>query len=448
MTTFSPRLAAGLSLIVVATACNPLQLDPITDPNNPTVSGVLNNASRGELQNLLTGLEARSRGGLVATIQVFGTFARELWYLNTDARYFTDMLGQGVAVYPDHFGTGGTYGTPYQAIKQGNVLLEAVANTSTINAQEASAYAGFTKTMQALQYLIPLNAQYENGIRIDVKDPLNPGPFLSYPEALAAIRSLLDQAAADLDAAGTALPFRLSSGWDGFTTPAGVRQVNRAIAARAAIYAKDWQGALTALQGSFYAAEGNLATGPKAVFSNPPDIFNPLYFPLNTSAVPLIVVHPTVTTTAIPGDIRVGAKFAARTTPYVNPRLVAAATHQPTIWPTPTSPIPYIRNEELVLIHAEAHAQLGNTEAAVASIDRIRLAAGLARYTGTTTLDALITEVLLQRKYALWGEGHRWIDLRRYDRLEEVPLAEDGGTVFRQLVRPASETQWDDQAGQ
>lgn len=440
------RIAAAWFLAAVA-GCNPLGLDDVLDPNNPTVSGVLTNATRGELQNLLTGLEARQRLTITGAIATFGTFAREMWFMNTDARSITDVLGQGVVPYPDHFGTGGTYQTPYGAIKQANVLIQAVGATSSVNEQEASGYRGFAHTIQGLQYLTPLNAQYENGIRIDVADPLNPGPFLSYTEALSAVRKILDDGAAELSNAGVTLAFDLTSGFDGFKSPAGLRQFNRAIAARAAVYAKDWQGALTALQQSFYSATGDLNVGPKAVFGSPPDIFNPLFFPLNTGAVPLIGVHPRVTTDALPGDQRVTAKFARRTTPYVNQRLIGAVTHQPIVWPANASPVPIIRNEELVLIHAEAQAQLGNAAAAVASIDRIRLAWGLARYTGPTDLNSLITEILFQRRYSLWGEGHRWIDLRRYDRLNEISVAEDGGTVFRQLVRPASETSWESRGG-
>jgi starch-binding outer membrane protein, SusD/RagB family len=441
-TTLRSLTLAGLMATVGG--CNPLALDEVQDPNNPTVGGVLQGASRAELQNLLTGLEARQRETITGAIAMFGSYGRELWFIQTDARSITDVLGQGMEAYPDLWGSGVTYQTPYGAIKQANVLIQAVENTDAVTPAERSAYTGFARTTQGLQYLTPLNAQYENGIRIDVADPLNPGPFLGYAAALAAIRAKLDEGAANLAAAGSTLPFNLTAGFDGFKTPAGLRQINRAIAARAAIYAKDWQGALAALQESFFSLTGDLNAGPKLIFGSPPDVFNPLYFPLHTTALPLIGVHPRVIEDALPGDRRIAAKFAARTTPYVNPRLKAAVTHQPILWANASTPVPIIRNEELVLMYAEAQAQLGNGTAAVSAIDRIRSAAGLPAYGGARTSAALIDEILLQRRYSLWGEGHRWIDLRRYGRLNEISVAEDAGTVFRQLARPLSETRWEE----
>lgn len=139
-------------------------------------------------------------------MRFIGSFGRELWYLHTDLRSTTDLLGQnGLQPYPDLWGTPGTYSTPYGAIKQANLLIEAVDNTSAVNATEAAGYKGFARTIAGLQYLTPLNAQYENGIRIDVADPLNPGPFLDYQTALQRIREILDEGERDLRNAGDRL---------------------------------------------------------------------------------------------------------------------------------------------------------------------------------------------------------------------------------------------------
>jgi hypothetical protein len=54
----------------------------------------------------------------------------------------------------------------------------------------------------------------------------------------------------------------------------------------------------------------------------------------------------------------------------------------------------------------------------------------------------VIDQVLFERRYSLWAEGgHRWIDARRYDRLNEIDARY--GTVFTQLERPTSETNWE-----
>jgi len=52
---------------------------------------------------------------------------------------------------------------------------------------------------------------------------------------------------------------------------------------------------------------------------------------------------------------------------------------------------------------------------------------------------------LFQRRYSLWFEpgAHRWVDLRRYNRLSEIPVAQDSGAVFTQLAIPDNELNWD-----
>jgi starch-binding outer membrane protein, SusD/RagB family len=438
-------------------ACNPLELDEIPDPNNPSVQSVSQNANRSQIQFLITGLEARHRGYVTNVSQAWNTFGRETWYLNaSDPRFQTDWLGQNGRV-PDAnyfgFGTtgGGSYAVPYQAIKQAQVLIDAANNTNLITPEERSAAIGFAKTIMGYQFMIPANFVYQNGIRIDVSDPLKPGPYVSYDAAMTHAKKLLDEGYAELANAGTNFPFNLTSGWDGFKTTDGVRKVNRAIAARVEIYRKDWQGALDALSASFMNLAGDLNTGPKHPYGAPPDVFNPLYYVPNASVSTIIVVHPSVIQDALPGDKRVADKFLQRTTPVTVTTDAGAlvGTHQDRRWALNTSPIPFIRNEELILIKAEAHAHLDQPTQAVEAINIIRNAAQIGNYTGGTSTDALIDEILFQRRYSLWAEpwGHRWIDARRYNRLNQIPTNFDGGTIFTQFPRPQAELNWDAYVG-
>jgi len=293
---------------------------------------------------------------------------------------------------------------------------------------------------------------YQNGIRIDVSDPLNPGPFVSYTDALKAIKGILNQGDSLLSNAGTSLPFTLTSGYDGFNTPAGLKKVNRALAARVAIYQKDWQGALDALALSFFDLAGDINLGPAHVYGSAPDTYNPLYYVQDAIYSSGAVVHPSLITDALPGDSRVTSKFFHRTTPLVSTagKVALSSEYQDKRWASQTSPIKYIRNEELILIYAEASAQLTHTADAVKAISIIRASANLAPYTGATDLNSLITEILFQRRYSLWFEpgAHRWVDLRRYNRLSEIPVALDDGVVFTQLAKPASEVNWDTYKGQ
>ena len=436
------------------TACNPLQLDEVLDPNNPSLASVETNATKEQVQFLLTGLEASHRSYVVNISQAWNTFGRETWYLNaSDPRFQTDWLGQAGRV-PDRsyfgFGStgGGSWAAPYQAIKQADVLISSSNGSTLLVDAEKKAVSGFAKMIQGYQFMIPANFVYENGIRIDVKDPLKPGKFVKYEEALNHIKSVLDQADQDLAAAGSgAFPLRLTPGFAAYNTIPNLRKVNKAILARLNAYRKDWQGILTALDGSFMEMGGNLNAGPSHPFLGPPDAFNPLFYLPNAAVNTIIVVHPSMIDDATPGDLRVSRKFFKRNTPVVvtTDATPLSALYQDARWTTNTAPIPFIRNEELILLKAEAHANLGQTTEAVNAINVIRNAAAIGNYTGATTKDALINEILYQRRYSLWAEpwGHRWIDARRYNKLNEIPTSYDKGTIFKQFPHPQAEVNWD-----
>lgn len=443
-------------MVVGLVALSACELDPVNDPNNPSLGAVTADASKAELQVLVTGLEARHRGYVVNAAQMFGTFGRECYpFFSSDPRFQNDWLGLGgnAVTYPDFFGSAGTYGTPYLAVKQANVLIKAADNSTKLTTEEAYGYTGFAKTIKGFQLLWPLMQQYQNGIRVDVEQPLNPGPRLGYTESLAAIRALLNEGFTDLDKAGGTFAFNLTSGFAGFDTPVEMKKVNRAIAARVALYAQDYPGALAALAGSFMnlaaASSADLNVGPAHVYGNAPDENNPLFYPADLPTSTILCVHPSLIEDALPNDGRVAAKFRQRVNnPVTFATIVDQATGQPIPgayqdrrWILNISSIPFIRNEELLLIYAEAQARQGGD--AVGAINTIRNIWGVGNYTGATDTESLINEILFQRRYSLWLEGHRWVDMRRLGKLAEIDLR-DGGTIYEQVARPVSEIAWDE----
>lgn len=425
------------------------KIEEVVDPNNPSLGSVTADASKAELQTLVTGLEARHRGYYGSATQMFGSFGREVWaYFGSDPRFLSHWLGIGISTpYPDFFAAGGTFTTPFLAVKQANVLIEAANSSTSVTAAESSAYSGFAKTIKGHQLLYPLMQQFNNGIRTNVADPLNPGPIQSYGEALASIRSILDEGFAELNAAGASLPFNLTAGYDGFDTPADLAKVNRAIAARAALYANDYDGVFSALGQSFFDLAGDLSTGPSHVYGEAPDVNNPLFYTFDQASNTILIVHPGLIEDALPGDARL-AKFAQRVNnPASNPGLTDAGgqnilgEYQDARWESNTAAISYIRNEELILIQAEALAMTNNSSGAIAAINVVRNAAGVGDYAGGTTQDDLIEEILFQRRYSLWAEGgHRWVDLRRTGKLDAAHVdLRDGGVLFDQVDRPVNE---------
>lgn len=196
---------------------------------------------------------------------------------------------------------------------------------------------------------------------------------------------------------------------------------------------------------------GDLSAGPSHPYGAAPDVFNPLYYVPNAAVNTIIVVHPSFLTDTTAGDRRVRTKFLKRTIPVTVTTDAGAlvGTHQDARWASNTSSIPIIRNEELILLKAEAHANLNQVAEAVEAINIIRNAAGIGPYTGGTSQAQLIDEILYQRRYSLWAEpwGHRWIDARRYGKLDEIPTNFDAGTIFTQFPHPQAELSWDDYKG-
>lgn len=429
-------LAGGV--LIGASSC---ELDQLSDPNNPSVD-LVQGAAISEIQNLVSGTESGLRNRLGTYFDNVSVVGRDYWrFSGSDPRFTSDLLGEGDGVLDDNtFYTTGPYFESYRTAKNANLLLEAVDNTQAdITDTQKNHIRGFAKTIKAYCLLLALNLQNENGIRTDVNDPDNLGAFRSPSEALSDIAALLDEADGNLSGSADAFAFSLSPGFAGFDTPATFRQFNRALAARVAVYRSDFSAALTALNSSFFSLNGSLQMGPSYFFSLAGgDIVNPLFLPRNNNGENRIA-HPTFIADAEAGDSRLD-KVALRDDGEVTLGTSGlAGAYDVWMYRSPEDFIPIIRNEELVLIYAEANIQQGNTSEGINALNIIRNAAGLPDYSGSVVEGALIDEMLHQRRYSLYGEGHRWVDMRRYNKLGELPIDRPNDDVWTSFPRPASE---------
>ena len=430
------RFFAFSGVVLIASFWTSCKVEPIFDPNNPSVGGITQNASLGEIQNLVDGTEATMRTDIGFYYDGVSVIGREYYRFSTsDPRFTSDLLGKGNAVLDNNtFYTTNPFDARYRVVKNANILIEALTNTTAAMTEEQrKAGIAYAKTVKAHELLMVLNEQYDNGVRIDVANPDNLGPFLSKDESLNAIQGLLDEANTDLKNNAASFPFNTAL----YSNVASeFSKFNRALAARVAIYRKDWTLASTALTESFLNLTGDLSNGVYLLYSTAGgDLLNPLYFPQNSSGETR-VAQPSFITDAETGDTRLNK----------TPKRIASETQDGLtslydffVYKTNVASIPVIRNEELVLIYAEVSAQLGNTTNATTAINRVRSAASLGNYSGATDLNSLITEILKQRRYALYGEGHRWIDMRRYDRLNQLPIDRPGDDVWSKFPRPATE---------
>lgn len=433
------KIVFPVLLLLGFSACT---IDPVEDPNNPGLGPISSNASLSEIQNLVDGIDGAMRLSLGFYYDGVGVIGREFYrYSTSDPRFTSDLLGKDQAVLDNNtFYTTNPYAARYRAIKNANILIEAVGNSKALASDEQrNAARGYANTIKAYQLLLVWVQQYDNGIRVDVADADKLGPFVgegNQQEGLRAIATLLDEGYGQLNSGGSAFPFTLNSGYSGFDTPAGLAKVNRALMARVQVYLESWDEALTALNNSFFDLNGDLNTGIYHPYSTSGgDELNPQWFTLGAKGETRVVQESWVTD-AEPGDTRLYKATLRSDTAFQDG---LASRYDFTVYGSNTSPLPIIRNEELILIYAEANIQLSHIPEAVIALNIIRTAAGLPVYIGGLTKDDLINEMLKQRRYSLFGEGHRWVDMRRYNRLNTLPIDRPGDDVWVRFPRPATE---------
>jgi hypothetical protein len=411
-------------------------------PNGPSVDGVLKNASKGQLNELVVAIESTSRNGLGNEVTANGTLARELYLFNAEPRNTGDLLGKdGLLLDNNSFYSVGSWNGNYRCIKNINLLIEAVANTDAVNENERNGYLGYAKTIMA-EELIQILKSYGKA-RLDVADPENLGPLVEFDEGIAKVRSVLEEAQQHLSNSGDSFVFELSTGFSNFNTPATFSEFNRGLAGVAAVYAGDGTSALSALANSYLDLSGNLELGPKHIYGlGGGDQGNTVFKVPSTNDKPnngdQIIVHNSWIADAEVGDTRVAQKSALRPNPTTQDNL--NGTHESRLYQSDTSPIDFLRNEELILVYAEANILADNLQDAEDALNVIRNSAGLPDYSGSQTVDALTTEMLKQRRYSLWAENHRMFDLRRYGLTNTLSIDRAGDQIFNVMPIPLPET--------
>lgn len=426
-------------LICILAGISSCELDDIQDPNNPSVGSLETNATISELQNLLDGIQAAMRNEYGIYFDGVSVIGREVYrFSGSDPRYTGELLGASTGILDaGAFYTQNTYNARYRVIKNCNILITAVKNTkAALSDEQRKALNGLAKTIKAHELLMAFNQQFDNGIRVQVENPDNLGPFLDKTASLNAIAALLDEASGDLKSGGAAFALKLGKGYAGFDNPSSFLKFNRALSARVNAYRENWDGVNSSLLESFISENGDFKSGVYYIFSKSGgDILNEVFYPLNVSGE-VRLAHPSLIADAEANDARI-SKVKKRNAPTTSNGLTSE--YDFALYQTNTDPIPIIRNEELILLEAEYYIQKGLTVEAVRTLNIIRNAAGLPNYSGASDKDGLIRELLKQRRYSLYGEGHRWIDMRRYDKLSELPIDRAGDDVWLKFPRPANE---------
>jgi hypothetical protein len=413
-----------LAAVLGMGACS---LDLATDPNNPDPIG--ENPTKGQVSAAANGMVIALRDDIQDFALDIGILGREALRIDgSDPRWISELLIGTLDAGGDPFG-GDHWLEEYTAIREGNLLLNSLQTAEQLTPEEISATSGFVKTMQALAFILVLDTHTQDSIPIaiplDVTAP--PAPFVTNAAAWAHVITLLEEGNTELAAGGTAFPFTLPAGFAGFDAPTTFATFNRALRARVAAYRADWNGVLTALAGSFLIS-GSGADLQRGVYMNygtgPGDFPNPL--------VPQTVenfAHDSLQALAqlqadgVTPDLRLTTKTAARSSLSSNGFSSGLGFIR---YPSPNSSVPIIKNEELILLRAEANINLNDLGAALTDINQIRTqSGGLAPLATLGTQEQAIDELLYNRLFSLLYEGgHRWIDLRRYGRLALAPAGD------------------------
>ena len=443
MTSTTKALAAtALAATLLVGGCDAFDATDLNNPgldelqNTPTPTGV-NTAATGLLIGLRTSWGVQN--GFIPLLAILG---REGYNLDpADPRFVSEMLGGPLDGGSPAFG-GNLWGQRYANIRTANTVLAAVEKVVGLSDAQKEGIRGFAKTMQAIDLLWVIDTRDANGAVIDADIPPTapPADVVTRAETFARIVTLLDEGRAHLLNAGPTFSFPLSTGFDDFDTPVSFIRFNRAIRARVAVYLNDWAGALTALSESFLDTGAPLTMGAYHVFSAASgDILNNLFDPEGRA----LNAHPSLRTDAQlrsngARDLRFDAKVKPRTEPVTTQGITTDILFS--VYNSPTAPVPIIRNEELILLRAEANLGLNNIALALQDINFIRVnSGGLPAYAGPQTATAVLDALLYEKRYSLLFEGHRWIDLRHYGKLGTLPKDLPAHKVFSKFPLPRAE---------
>jgi len=433
-----------------------------TNPNSPTTS--LDNP-RGTSITLIAGVIATYRGSRAGSINSFGSYGRETYNMTPqDGRSVTGPYrdwrqNNAFTAGSEWTGRYGNYRNAYAAITLINSTPDGSGPLALSPGEKAGAL-GVLKTFIALDMLHVIEARGAIGAVVEMTDDVNAVlPFVSEDAVYLWITALLDEAKGNLDAGGATFFFPMHSGFSAFgvaaNTPAGFGQFNRALKAR--VEAKRgsrgcgvpcYTAALTALGGTWVAdlTATNRDQGVYVIYSTAVgDALNNSSFAQNSN----LYVHPLID--AIAGvaqddryrrkvDTREAVQDDACSGSYATRSLVGVtATNRPCTYAINVTPIPVIRNEELVLIRAEAR-WFSALDQPGALTDLAAVRAGSGATNGGTAAVAFaapasdaefVDELLLQRTLSLFQEGHRFADYRRFGRLAALgTLAQDVAATF------------------
>jgi hypothetical protein len=446
-------ITAALTTAIVATGACKDSTD-VLPLDAPTIESVTSKPLiRSSLQTLATGVLAQDRAGVVGT----GTYLVLAAILQRDAirvdtsepRYVQETLGTNPD--PGSFAGSGGFGGFYTAIRAEKSLIKALESAveGSFTPDEVAATKGFVRTIEGLDYMRLIELRDTVGIPIQADDNETLTDVSCKSTVLNFIAALLDSANTDLSGAAgsTKVPFVLPTGFTSFgrdySVVSNIQKFNRAVKGKVDVYRAINRKNPQTARATDAIAELTFALGGAAPGAVPASQFSfgPYYkfvvggseaTPNNVSDS-RIALNLMAADSIRPGDTRASKIVTRSTLSGTNQGLLFTSNKTCAKCTATTAnqeaPLGILRDEELVLLRAQAYIEAGNLAAATADLNSVTQAYGNAPYAVFATKAQAISALLYEKRYSLLMEGpQRLVDLREYGRLNSTYLRKETAT--------------------
>jgi hypothetical protein len=433
-----------IALAVAAAVAMGCKDNPVANPiEAPTVDALNGALTPTSLRQLVVGALAQDRttwNDVQSAIEA-GIFSRDVYRIDaSEPRYVTETLGGNPD--PGSFAGGRGFSGYYTALRAENNLLKALATASTsqFTTAQIAATEGFVRTMKAYEYWRLIELRDTVGAPIQSDDPTALTDVRCKEAVMSYIIALLDSANADFTTAGaaTVLPVKLPTGFSAYG-----RDYNKV--SNLILFNRAWKGKV-----NFYRAINRKNAQPALIPSVITDLTTALgagpgavpasqfasgawynFVAGGTENQPNIIadskvgLNPQVADSVQAGDTR-ASKIVSRATLAGN-GISTSITYTGAL-ATPANqnaPMPILRDEELVLLRAQAYIEANDLANAALDLNSVRTHYGLAPVVLTSKAQA-ISAVLYEKRYSLLFEGaQRLVDLREYGRLNATYLKKE-----------------------
>jgi starch-binding outer membrane protein, SusD/RagB family len=421
--TFS--IAVMLVLICNSSCKKLIEVDP---PNDWLESGTVfssDSMARAAVTGLYSNIMGQTKYFFNGAMSLFpGLSADELMRtspFNVEDQFASNSLSTANAVVGNNI-----WKAAYAYLYQCNIILEGLNKSKSVSDAEKKRLAGEVQFVRALCYTYLVNLFGD--VPLVTSSNADKNALLPRSSADSVYKLITD----DLHAAYVALP-------DGVQNTRPGRMACQALLARIHLYRKEWANAVSAASVVIGSHQYQISADLNQVFSsastetifqwapvlplvNSPEgnFFNP-----SPGSRPSYTITWELWDAFEPDDLR--RNNWTQKTPSNSPGTEYVYPYKYKIFASPTPNTPateynvVLRLAEQYLIRAEARAQLNNTFEAVADINVIRFRAGLPSLPETLEKGACLTAIEKERRIEFFAEwGHRWIDLKRWQKANEV----------------------------